>query len=149
MGLSTKKQSVSSSKVALGAPGESRLLEALRRGDVEAGRRFVQDHYPGIFRYLAHLTGRRDAAEDLTQETFLQAWRCLDDFAGRSTLRTWLCRIAHREFLQALRRQRVTPERATVPLDAVQHIGGGHDWTDAVELRDVIRMLPVEEGRVV
>src|SRR5216684_6060374 len=82
------------------------LLEQIRSGDPEAGHRFIQEHYPGVYRYLLYLTRSPEAAEDLTQETFLQAWRRLDTFEGRSALRTWLHRIAHREFLQALRSQR-------------------------------------------
>jgi RNA polymerase sigma-70 factor, ECF subfamily len=146
MGLSTKNQSVSPAPGAgVNATEDGLLLEQLRRGDVEAGRRFIQDHYPGIYRYLVHLTGRRDAAEDLTQETFLQAWRHLDDFEGRSTLRTWLYRIAHREFLQALRRQ-----RDQTSLEEMGEVAGRTaDWTEAVELRDVVRKLPVEEGEIV
>src|SRR5688572_25827608 len=84
---------------------DARLLEQLRQGDPEAGHRFVRDHYPGIYRYLLYLTGRRETAEDLTQETFLQAWRRLETFDGRGPLRPWLHRIAHREFLQSLRSQ--------------------------------------------
>src|SRR5206468_3023416 len=74
--------------------------------EVRAGRRFVREHYPAIYRYLLYLAGRPDLAEDLTQETFVQAWRALDRFQGRASLRTWLHRIAQREFLQMLRRQR-------------------------------------------
>jgi RNA polymerase sigma-70 factor (ECF subfamily) len=107
MPLSTNDQLTSPSAAAgLSASKDLLLLERLRCGDVDAGHRLVRDHYPAIYRYLVHLTGCRDVAADLTQETFLQAWRHLDAFEGRSTLRSWLYRIAHREFLQALRRQR-------------------------------------------
>src|SRR5438876_778982 len=85
---------------------DMRLLGQLRCQDAEAGRRFVRDYYPGVYRYLFYLTGRREAAEDLAQQTFVQAWRSLETFEGRSQLRTWLHRIAHREFLQSLRSQR-------------------------------------------
>src|SRR5437899_4274110 len=47
---------------------DPRLVERLRAGDAEAGHRFVGDHYPAIYRYLLYLTGRPEAAEDLTQE---------------------------------------------------------------------------------
>src|SRR6266852_978663 len=86
---------------------DARLVRQLRRGDAEAGHRFVRDYYPGVYRYLLYLTGRPEMAEDLTQETFLQAWRRLETFEGRSALKPWLHRIAHREFLQALRSQRL------------------------------------------
>src|SRR5690349_2462366 len=78
---------------------EGLLLERIRAGDLDAGHRFVRDYYPGVYRYLLYLTGSPEAAEDLTQETFLQAWRRLESFEGRAALRTWLHRIAHREFL--------------------------------------------------
>src|ERR1041384_2491697 len=88
------------------APVAARLLlERIQAGDLDAGHQFVRDYYPGVYRYLLYLTGSPEAAEDLAQETFLQAWRGLGTFDGRATLRTWLHRIAHREFLQALRRQ--------------------------------------------
>src|SRR5438045_21136 len=63
---------------------DAHLLELIRHGDAEAGHHFVRDYYPGIYRYLLYLTGRADRAEDLTQETFLQAWRRLETFEGRS-----------------------------------------------------------------
>jgi RNA polymerase sigma-70 factor (ECF subfamily) len=122
------------------------LVEQVRHGDVEAGRRFVHDFYPGIYRHLLYLTGRPDAAEDLTQETFLQAWRSLHTFDDRAPLRPWLHRIAHREFLQALRARRLHTSLDEVAELPEPHAAG---QTDAVELREVIRTLPVDEREVV
>jgi RNA polymerase sigma-70 factor (ECF subfamily) len=125
---------------------DARLVERLRQGDAEAGRRFVREFYPGVYRYLLYLTGRPEAADDLTQETFVQAWRYLDTLDERAMLRPWLHRIAHREFLQALRSQHPhacleeLPELAE-PRAAAQ--------TSAVELREVITRLPLEEREVV
>src|SRR5690349_19975544 len=85
---------------------DRRLLDQLRAEDAEAGRRFVHGYHPAVYRYLLYLAGQPDVAEDLAQETFLQAWRHLDTFHGRSSLQTWLLRIARREFLQLLRRRR-------------------------------------------
>src|SRR5438094_7184627 len=96
---------------------EARLLELIRSGEAEAGHRFVREHYPGIYHYLLYLTRQAELAADLTQETFLQAWRHLDTFQGRASLRTWLHRIARREFLQALRSQ-----RALVTLDETTEV---------------------------
>src|SRR5437773_6142699 len=122
------------------------LVRQLQCGDAEAGHRFVRDYYPGIYRYLLYLTGRPEMAEDLTQETFLQAWRRLETFEGRSALKPWLHRIAHREFLQALRSQRLP-----VSLEEMGELPAPHglEWAEAVELREVIRKLPREEGEVV
>src|SRR5438034_2873312 len=102
-----RDDSRSPDRAAAGATSgpDARLLRQLRQGDAEAGHQFVREYYPGVYRYLLYLTGRPEAAEDLAQETFLQVWRRLETFEGRAPLRLWLHRIAHREFLQALRSQ--------------------------------------------
>jgi RNA polymerase sigma-70 factor (ECF subfamily) len=131
--------------------GEAHFLAQLRDGEVEAGHRFVRDHYPAIYRYLLYLTGHRETAEDLTQETFLQAWRHLDQFEGRAPLRLWLHQIARREFLQARRRRlRVPMEREATSLEEVAERSDLHAraWTDEAELRVLLGKLPEEQREV-
>src|SRR5437016_9616445 len=112
-----RDDSRSPDRAAAGATSgpDARLVQQLRQGDAEAGRQFVREYYPGVYRYLLYLTGQPQAAEDLTQETFLHAWRGLDRFEGRASLRLWLHRIAHREFLQGLRRQRPQTSLEEIP----------------------------------
>src|SRR5713101_7956205 len=128
------------------AAEEALLLEQLRGGDRDAGRRFVRAYYPGIYRYLLSLTGHREIAEDLTQQTFLQAWRHLDRFEPRAPLRHWLYRIAHRAFLTSRRGRR---EYACFEEAAEVAAPAAGAWTETVELHAVISKLPAEEREVV
>src|SRR3954451_5916758 len=71
---------------------------------------------------LAHcyrMLGAPDEAEDLVQETYLRAWRSYGTFEGRSSLRTWLHRIATNACLSALnqRGRRVLPAGLTGPAE--------------------------------
>jgi RNA polymerase sigma-70 factor (ECF subfamily) len=65
------------------------------------------------------MLGSVDEAEDLVQETYLQAWRGYSSFEGRSSLRTWLYRIATRACLKALERgvRRPLPSGLGAPED--------------------------------
>ena len=81
-------------------------LEALRAGDREEFARLV-DRYSGlIYRLGLKMMGNSQDAEDILQETFIKAYRHLKDFDGRSSLSTWLYRIATNEALMFLRRKR-------------------------------------------
>jgi RNA polymerase sigma factor (sigma-70 family) len=124
---------------------DAHLLAQIRAGDVEAGHRFVRDYYPAVYRYLLYLTGHRESAEDLTQETFLQAWQHREQFQGRAPLRLWLHAIARREFLRARRGQRTVTsleEAAELPDPCTG------TWTDEAELRILLSRLPEEQQEV-
>jgi RNA polymerase sigma-70 factor, ECF subfamily len=81
-------------------------INRILSGDKEAGERFVQEYYPGIFRLLRYFTDSVQVAEDLTQQTFVQAWKALPAFRRESQLRTWLHRIAYHEYTRWLRDRR-------------------------------------------
>ena len=59
------------------------------RGDEAALARFVRATQADVWRLCAHL-GCRDDADDLTQETYLRAWRALPQFRAEASARTWL-----------------------------------------------------------
>jgi len=77
---------------------EQRQVKKALQGDRGAGEDLFVRHYPDVHRFLTCLGLSRDEADELTQETFVNAWRSLETFQGKSSLRTWLHRIAYRQF---------------------------------------------------
>lgn len=73
-----------------------------RRGDSASAGAFVRATQADVWRLCAHLSSR-DAADDLTQETYARAFASLHRFAGRSSARTWLLAIARRVCADAVR----------------------------------------------
>jgi len=81
-------------------------LAALRAGDRAEFARLVDAYSGPIYRLAFKILGDAQDAEDALQETFLKAFRALRDFEGRSSISTWLYRIAANEAFMALRRRK-------------------------------------------
>ena len=79
------------------------VVMACQRGDHAAQRQLYDSCQQNVFRLVVRMVGRQDAA-DVTQQVFLQAFRSIEKFNGRSRFETWLYRLAVNESLQHLRR---------------------------------------------
>jgi RNA polymerase sigma-70 factor, ECF subfamily len=96
-------------------------------GDRESFRVLVDRHSRAIFRLAFRMCGNEYDAEDIVQETFLRAYRALDQFESRANFGTWLHRVAVNCALDHLRRVRrreeephaVTRTEENDPLQAV------------------------------
>jgi RNA polymerase sigma-70 factor (TIGR02960 family) len=80
-----------------------RTLSRARAGDEDAFRELIDPYRGELQLHCYRILGSVQEAEDLLQETLLAAWRGLERFDGRSSLRTWLYRIATNRCLNALR----------------------------------------------
>jgi RNA polymerase sigma-70 factor (ECF subfamily) len=132
-------------RIAMGAAGELPLeAEALagharerdlvaqcRQGDPAAFARLVSLHESMVFNLSARLLGDGEDARDVAQEVFLQVYRTLGRFEGRSSLKTWIYRIVvnqchnRRRFWQ--RRGRDREETLDERLPATR-VGGAGEW---------------------
>jgi RNA polymerase sigma-70 factor (TIGR02960 family) len=95
--------------------GEARLLARAQGGDESAFGALTEAFRAELQVHCYRILGSLQDAEDLVQETLLAAWRALDDFEGRSSLRSWLYRIATNRCLNALRDRSRRPREMPAP----------------------------------
>jgi RNA polymerase sigma-70 factor (ECF subfamily) len=73
---------------------EVRFIERLRSRDERAFNELVKLYERRVFGLLLRMIGRRDEAEDLAQEVFVQVFKAIGTFRGEAKLSTWIFRIA-------------------------------------------------------
>ncbi|HEX9387994.1 MAG TPA: RNA polymerase subunit sigma-70 [Anaerolineales bacterium] len=86
---------------------QSEQLRLARAGDQQAFEKLVEPYHHEILVHCYRILGSFEDAEDMLQETLLRVWNHLDAFEGRSSLRTWLYKIATNACLDALDSRRV------------------------------------------
>jgi RNA polymerase sigma-70 factor (ECF subfamily) len=91
------------------ADDDLRLMVRVKAGDRDAFASLYARFAGPLFRYLRGLVGRRDAAEDALQETFLRVWRAAPDYEPSAALSTWLFTIARNAGWNVIARERVRP----------------------------------------
>ncbi|MFM8173482.1 MAG: RNA polymerase sigma factor [Pirellulaceae bacterium] len=148
------KPDATSSPTEFTSPEESARIERAIRGDGRAFEEIVMQYQTSVYRALVGWVGHRGDAEDLTQETFLLAYRNLQGFQQRSSLRTWLLRIAYHQAIshrrKAARRRSLAPASDSMPAEAL--VDGRIDspseqlerTVDAARVHEAIRQLPEE-----
>ncbi len=81
-----------------GDPADAELIARILAGDREAATRLFRRHLPSVYSFVHwRVGGRRDAAEEVTQEVFLDTWKNLRRFDRERELWPWLCGIAVRK----------------------------------------------------
>jgi RNA polymerase sigma-70 factor, ECF subfamily len=98
------------------AADERVLVESAKRGSTAAFETLYRNHVGKVYGLCLRMTANAATAEDCTQEAFIQAWRSLPRFEGRSAFGTWLHRIAVNAAL-AQGRRRGEPSVRNVPIE--------------------------------
>ena len=106
------------------------LVQALRDGDPEAPRRFLEAHQGLIYGLCLRMMGHRQDAEDVAQESLLRALRGLDGFDANRPLRPWLLGIAANRCRTALSRRSRLHSIAEFPESLPDHRPGVADPDD-------------------
>jgi RNA polymerase sigma-70 factor (ECF subfamily) len=124
----------------------TRLFLAARNGDRTALLHAVRASQADVWRLASHLVGPDDA-DDVTQDTFVRAWKALPAFRGESSARTWLLSIARRacadQVRRNVRRRRLAgrlQHRASLPGQA-----SAVDPTDAHAVSALVDELPDDQ----
>jgi RNA polymerase sigma-70 factor (ECF subfamily) len=120
--------------VALTPVTDETLMAAHVRGDKAAFRELVERYADGVLRYLIHMTGNRDQAEDLFQETFKKVHEKGHTFRG-PVFKSWLFTIATRATIDHMRRRK---RSATLSLDREPDCGenGSSSLAEALAAED-------------
>jgi RNA polymerase sigma-70 factor (ECF subfamily) len=104
---------------------EQELLETARSGSEDAYQRLIEPHRSELHAHCYRMLGSVQDAEDALQEALLRAWKALPKFEGRSSLRSWLYRIATNTSLDAIekRPKRILPIDYGPPADPAGGVG--------------------------
>lgn len=118
---------------------EQDILRRAQQGDSEAFRLLVEAYQTQVYRLALRMCGEA-AADDVTQEAFLAAWRALPEFRGTCRFSTWLYRLTTNAAIDCLRREK--RHRGTDDLDGVELPDGGdtpQETAERSETRNAVR----------
>lgn len=106
------------------APSDRDLLSGVARGDEHAMLQLVRLYQAEVFRVSLRIAGRREDAEEATQDTFLQVFRKAASFEGRASVRTWIYSIAINAARMRRRAQARHTEREVASIEEYFHDDG-------------------------
>ena len=141
-------------------PDTRSLLEQARAGDAEAFGEICRVHGTRLLRQAVALCGNLTLAEDLAQDTLVEAWKCLHRYNGRCQFFTWLCAILLNRYRNTLRGNHLRSASTLGGRDQDEYTGNLPDHAalpdQAVELREqavlvqqCIQALPAKHQQVI
>src|ERR1039457_183219 len=108
---------------------EQTLIERCRKQDSEAFGRFIDLYLGRVFGFVRRMVADADEAADVTQEVFIRAYQHFGRFDSRSSVKTWLFKIAHNLCVDYSRRKKRTPNAMS--------LSAADDESEAIDVADV------------
>jgi RNA polymerase sigma-70 factor (ECF subfamily) len=124
------------------------IIAMMRAGSVDAFAEIVEHYQVPIVRYLYRLTGDYETAQDLAQETFIQAYNGILKTNSELRLKAWLYRIATNNARQYHRRRRLL---SFIPFDGLRKSGASKDENQSdstgeeMAIREALRKVPADQ----
>lgn len=98
--------------VEIEIPDPQNLLALARAGDADAFGEVYRAHATRLLRQAMALCGNAALADELAQDTLVEAWKCLRRYNGRCEFFTWLCAILLNRYRNSMRKNRLLPVSA-------------------------------------
>lgn len=120
------------------------LVASLKAGDERAACVLVDKYHRPIYAFLRHLGHSWWVSEELTQQTFVQAWQNINSLKKSQTLNTWLYRIAHNASREYWRKNKKRIEPNTGEARVIVHSRNGQGGSQLAEEFDRVRQAVVK-----
>lgn len=143
---------------------EKILVSRCQKGDLEAYDLLMQKYEKKVYTLCYRMTGNKEDAADLAQESFLKAFRALPSFQGQSSFSTWLFRIVTNTCLDERRKRKRKPQILSLdnPLSTadgeiqIEFAAGGPDPLQAAlehelqaEIQELLHLLPPKQRAII
>jgi RNA polymerase sigma-70 factor (ECF subfamily) len=149
--------------VEIETPDVRGLLELARAGDADAFGEVYRAYTTRLLRQAMALCGNAALAEELAQDTLVEAWKCLRRYNGHCEFFTWLCAILLNRYRNTVRKKNPLPVSSLARRDSVEFTSAVEKLTDhsslpdqAAELRErtalvwkCIETLPAKHQQVI
>ena len=128
---------------------DEQIAVRVQRGENDAFGALIERYQDKLMRYARKFLSDPDDASDIVQDTFIKAYRNLQSFDASRRFSPWIYRIAHNEFINALKKRRAGNVMFTIDFDTLFPHLAATDTADSFALeRDMRETLEHELGRL-
>lgn len=114
---------------------EEEVLKKIKKGDQHALSEALKEHYEFLFKYTVQLTGNKEMAKDITQETMVKIIRSIHKYEMRAKFSTWMIQIATNIFLDMKRKEKRKKQYLKENEESIDYMSNmGTGWSETLEV---------------